>query len=93
MAHCGGTFTYVETCYTDNTYSTTTACPTFVTRSGSQLSVETNDHTNAGVYFFEVSTSKYGHTDTLSFSLSVTDGCDATTVSSTSPGDIGILLN
>ena len=40
---CSPTFTYVETCYTDNSYAVTETCPSFITRAGNIFSVVSSD--------------------------------------------------
>jgi len=58
------------------------------------LSAQTNDHNKVGEYFYDTAaTSSFGQTDSLRFKLTVTDGCPETTFSSTSPGNVGILVD
>jgi len=83
FAECSPTFTYSVVCYTDNTYTVVVACPSFITRpSDTSFSVESSDIADVGDYFYEVeATASSGQVDKLQFKVTVTDGCEFTTLS------------
>jgi len=75
-------------CYTDNTYTTTETCPSFVTLAGKTFTVVSSDSNVAGSYFYDVSTTTtFGVSESVQYELTVTDGCVASTLSNTNAGN------
>ena len=52
LAHCSAVvITYVETCFTDNTYATSTTCPTFVSRTDTSYTADATLLAELGTYY------------------------------------------
>jgi len=88
-AHCGAVaFTYTTVCFTDATYSSTVACPSFVVLAGETFTASPTVVGDVGTFFFRVSAlAATGQTDSVDFKLLVTENCGTAGITLVSPGD------